>query len=337
MQNNIKIRNLYIGKVQKQINKLMYSVNLLNNLNNVIDNQYGGANTSMPFDQSNSNIDQAKELLAQQNVTHDYITLSPVSTAVDKTTDDLKATVDILKKFIEKLKKELQLAINPKEKEELNKKITDLNSQVSQLTNDLENKTKEMVELNDKMKNFEKMLIEYNRILDELKKKLPQIKNNQIEQFNSVIDKLITTLIDPNNIIQNFGKIKSQKIQIKIKSKFEDVFKNITSNEINKLKEEATQLKITNGPIVKNVQINIQPHLAKNQEESTAIHDHVIKYNANYKKFMEENEKIIKNLTDFQSYYNRVDFIMGIQQETGELNFTDFNDYFNIKEEDLKN
>ena len=101
MQNNIKIRNLYIGKIQKQISKLTYSINLLNNLNNVITDHYGGSSTGS--NGSDNTVDTQKDLqrvtlFKEFAVTQKEKNLNPMVSLfdVDESIDDLKLSIENL-------------------------------------------------------------------------------------------------------------------------------------------------------------------------------------------------------------------------------------------------
>jgi DNA repair ATPase RecN len=332
MQDNIKIRNLYVEKVKNKINKLIHSISLLNNLNNIINDQKGG---------SQDVLDDAKNTLKQHSVVHDSINISSISSAADNSIADLTNTIDILTKHIKELESKLKSTTNPDVGNEINEQITELNKKIEELTKELDIKkaeldirNKELEEIQEKTSEYDKILKEYNRILEELKKKLPQISNSEISKFNNIIDKLIGTLDDPNTILNN---ISTKSIQNKIRSKFNSVFNSSVIYSMAILKQEAFSLKINDGPNINSNQIPITPYVTKNQEEENAINELVRQHNSRYNTFIDKNTNIINDLNTFLFQYNRVNNVMSPQKITKALHekFDDFNTYFNVTEDDL--
>ena len=342
MQNNIKIRNLYIGKVQKQINKLMYSVNLLNNLNNVIDNQYGGANLSVSTNIDDKN-KEAQQLVDQAKVNHKVISFTSLSMGEDTTTKDLEATIKILTNFIEELKNKLSTATDPTEIIKLNDNVKKLESDLATAQQnlkdkqtELDNKNKELETVNEKMVKFENDLIQYNKILDELKKLVPQVQIHDIQNYNNLIDTLIKKFdVPPEPNISN----QSQTFENKIKAKYTSVFDIRMKDNMLKLQKDATNLKIINTP---NVQITnddgikylftipMDPYVAKNQKESDAINEFVTKEKEKYTTFTTINKDIIDKINEYRNQIKRIDTVMRPQNIKGKLDdaFKDFNEYF---------
>lgn len=343
MQNNIKIRNLYIGKVQKQINKLMYSVNLLNNLNNVIDNQYGGSNLSQNVD---NGLLKGKILFAQGSVQHTPVRFTSLSGVEDKTVSDLKATIEILKNFIKELNNKLLNASDKTEQDTLKKQVEELNTKLEATQKELETKQKELetkeqelANINAKMTEFEQKLNEYNEILEKLRTLVPQVHITDIPNYNKIIDALIHKLKVP--------QIDTTNLPQQIKTKFENVFDEDMRNKINLLREKAQQLKITDKQTVLitptsgtsfNFEIPLGPHPAKDQYEADAIKQFVTKKNEEYTQFITDNKDTIEKIDQFLFHYSRINNIMDTQKLTGELhqNFDTFNEYFKITKEDLK-
>lgn len=326
MQNNIEIRNLYIGKIQKQINKLIHSVSLLNNLNTVI-NQRGGN------DSATSSLDEAKKVLAQQNINRATVDIVSLRSASDSSVGDLNKTIKMLKKHIEKLKVELSNASKPEQITELNNKISELTNTIENINKELDEKNKQLEGVNGKIIEFENTLKQYNEILEELKKKLPQIKNNLIEQFNNTINELVKKLENPESLINDINsKQINDKIKTKIRAKFNALFTESVKNSMKQLTDAMIKLKITKD----NTTLPIEPYVVTNQDDENAIETLVNNKNKELEKLINNNDNI-KNLNDFETQYKRTDGVIEIQTYMRELgeDFNDFNEYFGVKVEDL--
>lgn len=323
MQNNIKIRNLYIGKIQKQISKLTHSIQLLNNLNNVIIGQYGG-----------SKIEEAKQLLEQQNVVKESIDFKSVSDAADNSIHDLKATINILTDYITKLKEDLASTRSTSEQNDLLQKIDTLEKDLIKCKTELTNKESQLITISDKTAKLEEQLLEYNMILEKLKKKLTIKPNTLIETFNNQVSALIVKLRYPSLLMNTLNK--NNKINTKIQTKFNEVFDQNTRNSIDDKIKELETFKITTGP--PNTLIGITPYVTKNQTEETTIKEYVDTYNKKYNSFITANKVIIDNITNFKYQYDRVNNVIVSQNQTKSLNdnFKDFNEYFNITIDDLQ-
>lgn len=338
---NIEIRNQYIGKIQKQINKLIHSVQLLNNLNNVITSQYGGSNDLQTVNTDSSNaaesLAKAKALETQVNVKHQDVDVTRVSNAADKSMDDLNATISILTSFVEELKEKLRSAADPKEKDELNKKIEELNNEIVNLKKKLEEKEKELEDIKKKTEQFEKTLTEYNEILERLRKELPEVRNSNIENYNRSIEQLKDKLSNPDKLIANLNN-QPEKIRPKLKSKFEEIFTSDIKTKMTQLVKDADKLRLTQGPLVNGIQIGIKPHTPKNEAEETAINELVTAANTKLTDFTNTNKDLINKINNFITEYNRALTAMNVQSLTETLkdNFRTFNKYFNITEQDVK-
>jgi len=332
---NIEIRNQYIGKIQKQINKLIHSVNLLNNLNNVITSQYGGSNDAQL--NADESLAKAKALETQVNVTHEDVAVTRISKPADKAMDDLNATISILTSFVEELKDKLAKAADPKEKDELNKQIEQLNNEIVNLKKKLEEKEKELGDIKSKTEEFEKLLKEYNEILERLRKQLPEVKNTNITSYNKSIEELKDKLSNPDKLIANLN-IQPEKIRPKLKSKFKEIFTSDIKTKMTQLVTDADKLRLTQGPLVNGNQIGIEPYTSKNQEEEKAINDLVITANNKLKEFTNTNKDLLDKIDYFIEEYNRAGTAMKTQSTTENLQkqFNTFNTYFNITEQDVK-
>ena len=335
MQNNIEIRNLYIGKIQKQINKLMHSVQLLNNLNNVIANQYGGSDAEKSPEKS---LASAQSLLDQQNVKRGESSIARVVSAADQSNEDLKKTIEIFRKHIIDLKDKLAKATDTTDKDALQKQIDELTEKIKKLTETLEAKEKELNDIRQKTAEFEKQLEQYDEILKELKTKLPQIENTAIYSFNSAVDSLVKKLSDPDSLIKDLNE-KPEKIRSKLQEKFNGVFTQDIRDKMSEVVVAARKLKIEKGPEVDGNQLGIKPFVPKNQEEENAITELVNKQNETFKNLLTTNNDLIEDINTFISEYNRAENVMNAQNLTGKLedDFNEFNKYFSITASDLTN
>jgi hypothetical protein len=188
MENNINLRNQYIKKVQDRVNKLLYSINLLDNLNEVIS-QKGGANDAGIQD-SLLNSFKAKQ-------TEDIKKMNEID-EINKTRKSLfmnsNMKISILETKIKNLTNELI---------DKNNTLQNTGSQ-SQLELDAEKEklrtaTEELAKLKVDNEKCNADKIELSAILTSYSQKLNEIaanipSDNTIEEINQEVDDIITII-----------------------------------------------------------------------------------------------------------------------------------------------
>ena len=138
---NIQLRNLYITKIQKQLNKTINSIDLLHQLQNVI-NQSGGSNKTIEASIIEASIKEAKDLLAIDKSSTPFAISSGV-TYSDNRLQELEGALGELETLIINLRSELKNKSGSNVADqtriaELEKTKADLENQIKSLTEDKE-------------------------------------------------------------------------------------------------------------------------------------------------------------------------------------------------------
>jgi len=185
MENNINLRNQYIKKVQDRVNKLLYSINLLDNLNEVIS-QKGGTNDA-GIEDSLLNSVKAKQ-------TEDIKKMNEID-EINKTRKSLfmnsNMKISILETKIKNLTNEL-IEKNNTLKNTGSQSQIDLDAEKEKLriaTEELEKLKIDNNKCNADKIELSAILTSYSQKLNEIAANIPS--DNTIDEINQEIDDII--------------------------------------------------------------------------------------------------------------------------------------------------
>ncbi len=181
MENNINLRNQYIKKVQDRVDKLLYSINLLDNLNEVIS-QKGGANNAQP------NPDEEK-------INNNFNDINEINNF--KFTDFFMPSdkkIEILEKEIENLNNRIHTsnALSKLTDVEVIKRNTDLETEITKLKTELAAEKTKSLECESKVGGLTVLLQKFSNDLEALKKNLPN--DTILEKYNKNIEAMLSMI-----------------------------------------------------------------------------------------------------------------------------------------------
>ena len=274
MENNINLRNQYIQKVQGRVDKLLYSINLLNNLNEVIT-QKGGNNSNVNGSSGSStdnndlndlNLDEVSKYLSDNEIDLGQYFMTSVEKIeiLEKGIDELNDQIKASKEALEKNGSTAQIE-NAKLVEQVSKLTTDLEKLKSELEKEKEKTTKcteELGQLTISLESYKKQLgallmnmppkqsvDKHNDIIDELIKRITYV--SQIETYLQKKD-----IIDNSIIIEIYNLLNKDAITQLLEElsalKYNDT--NTGKENLTNLNTKKSKLKeITNNPNYKNI------------------------------------------------------------------------------------
>jgi chromosome segregation ATPase len=315
---NIQLRNLYIGKIQKQLNKTINSISLLEQLQNVI-NQSGGGNVD-------EGIATAKKLIGI-STDEKKINIAQGIKYPNNRLKELEGALSELEKVLFNLREELKnnTGSNEKDKkriEELEKLKIDLEQQIDTLKKEKDSIQNELVKMKDK-------LDEYNKLLEELKGKIKPVLYTNVMKFNNSVESEI-------NMINNFkepGNITNADVLNKVVEKYKSIY---NENKIKNLISELDNLKIIKNDLEK---VNLSDELLTKgieltNDEASALTKLVEERNKKFSELI--SGEIYNEIVKYNSMINLSDLIR-YQTSNGLLEtFNEKNKYFGFKEEFFK-
>jgi hypothetical protein len=206
MENNINLRNQYIKKVQDRVDKLLYSINLLDNLNEVIS-QKGGAGAA-----------DGQAAFNAESINNNFTEINDIN---NFKFDDFFMPSDKKIKILENEIEELNISLNRSQVvgEIKNLSQDDANTRLIKALEDIKQKTKELEDINKllveeqtksaacniKVESLTTLLQKFNTDLEALKKNVPN--NTTLEKYNNNINamlSMIESIIDKKNSIDTF-------------------------------------------------------------------------------------------------------------------------------------
>jgi hypothetical protein len=321
---NIELRNLYINKIQKQLSKTINSVNLLQQLQNVI-NQSGG---------SIGDIDQkkqeAREMLNIDRSGKSFGIVSGISYR-DNRLQELEGALSELEKLMENLRTELKNKSGSNEEDKI--KIKELEETKLKLEEEIANLKKEKEESDKNLAKMKTDLEEYNKLLEELKKLIPKFENTDVMNFNEGVDRYINTITGntpPNTTYKD-------SINTKILEKYNNIFTK-KSSEIEKLKNELTKSKITEDDLTKKGLSNelLTKGLELNTDDKQKLKELIEAKNTQLSPFIQEGT-LYGEIAEFNKMKDVA--LLVRSQSSGRTLFDSYkvkNEYFGFVDEDFQ-
>lgn len=340
MQNNIQIRNLYIRKVQNKIDKLINSVRLLNNLNNTINNQYGGTNPKK-IDDGLALVQNAKNYLdASKAPTEQFNKLTlKAATYGDTELATLNANVKLLKDTIIKLRTQLtNQSSDSATVADLRNQLAEVSAHLTVANKKLEEATKQndadKLKFDTALNEFTDTLILYRAEIDRLRDQMPKQLNDSIIQLNNQIDEEIKIL--------NFIKqLKNTQLIPKIQKKYSQIFENVAISDLitalnnfritNKTEEIKTNEIFNNLDLAHPINI---PYTTEGYNLNNKINEAITPLYTKYYNYKDKNKSFNDAMEFFKNYKKFEDSLQAelIAQRLGDASIhTEYHQYFDIE------
>jgi hypothetical protein len=300
MENNINLRNQYIKKVQDRVDKLLYSINLLDNLNEVISQKGGagaadvagaagaagvGPNTTLSAD--NFNLEPITEYITNKIELGDHFI-------------DSDQKIKILEEGINKLSTMYKSATTMANStdDEVRKNNIKLEADIQKLTTDLNNEKEKSTQCGNKLESLNTILVDYQDKLNAMKNNLPY--TDDINNYNKQIDNEIRDITN-NNSIDKIKDSEDNDLAVRYNTSTNNIFNILNKNDnISTFIGILTSLKYDNNNGVTRLNdFNAKKNQFKNNQKNDIIT--FVNLIQNYKLYklaqnFKEKEKIINIL-----------------------------------------